>query len=115
MIDITKSYQTRDGRKVRILCTNGPDETYPVVGFIADRTDPVSWSLCGSYAEGNDRNSGADLVEIPASISVEFWINLYRGGGHTFHTQKRVAEHDAHAHIFARIHIKRDVIKGEGL
>jgi hypothetical protein len=33
-IDYTKPVQTKEGRKVRILCTNGPHKTYPVIGIV---------------------------------------------------------------------------------
>ena len=50
MISMNKQYQTRDGRKIRLLCVDGPG-TYSVVG--ADDTEVYIWTEYGEYqAEG---------------------------------------------------------------
>ena len=55
-IDITKPIMTRGdvrnpSRPVRILCVDGPDSKYPVIGFIDGYTETVSWMADGSYNE----------------------------------------------------------------
>ena len=61
MVDLAKSYRTRDGCKVKITTVTG--EVFPVHGEIAreGKTFPYRW-----YADGsrNGRSvSGFDLVE----------------------------------------------------
>ena len=63
MIEMGKKYQTRDGRAVRILCVDGPDKSWPVVGFMGDRTMPDVWSEDGRFILYN--NYPADLVPVP--------------------------------------------------
>lgn len=65
-IDINKSYKTRDGKRVRILCTDAPlnqDYAGPVLGFIEGGSDVCCWTAYGSW-----QRSGAhcrDLIECP--------------------------------------------------
>lgn len=79
-IDFTKPVQTRDGRKVRILCTDA-DCTYlgqpqPIIGVVGTHA-PTSWSADGVYADGTYSNN--DLINVPApkkKVTVE--VRLYR-------------------------------------
>jgi hypothetical protein len=67
MIDMMKQYQTRDGRAVRILCVDGPDHRFPVVGFVAgDWLDTTRWSSDGRI-DGFPRP--ADLIEVVPTIT----------------------------------------------
>jgi hypothetical protein len=64
-IDITKEYQTRDGRKVKILAISD-DVAYPVVGQILDAGKQwfnENWTLDGKIYNANDESFG-DLVEV---------------------------------------------------
>ena len=63
---ITPGYwKTRDGRKVRILCVDGPSDM-PVIGYFlsVNYPDPArSWSIEGRYHLGPDNpTSGCDLI-----------------------------------------------------
>lgn len=69
MIDWTKPVETRDGRKVRVLCTDGPGEQ-PVVGLLDGF--PTTWCLDGRFHVGHGRDHGADIVE-----KYTVWINVY--------------------------------------
>lgn len=46
-IDFTKPVQTRDGRKVRIICTDGP-KGRPIVGIKED-SDVMCWASDGMH------------------------------------------------------------------
>ena len=74
-LDLTKPVRTRDGREVRILCTDGPPEQ-PICGIIEgkDGGDYWSWPLSGkSDAFPETRN----LVNIEPD-PVTMWGNVYR-------------------------------------
>ena len=64
-IDFSKPVQTRDGRKVRILCTDGPRQCFPVVGFVDGDSFPHMWTSSGYWCQGNDRNCERDLMNVP--------------------------------------------------
>ncbi len=48
MLDFTKPVTTRDGRAVRILCTDGQGRR-PVVGFVEGDEYPSTWSKDGTF------------------------------------------------------------------
>lgn len=91
-IDINKSYKTRDGKRVRILCTDAPlnqDYAGPVLGFIEGGSDVCCWTAYGSW-----QRSGAhcrDLIECPREtlisgflVHVEF-TEIAGGEDYIFH------------------------------
>jgi len=63
MIEMGKKYQTRDGRAVRILCVDGNEKCWPIVGFIGDRLGVDSWSINGLHEAGKE--SASDLIPVP--------------------------------------------------
>lgn len=65
MISMDKKYKTRDGRGVRLLCTDSTHTTYPIVGMIG--TIMHMWT--------KDQSS-YDLIEDKPKIKVERWINI---------------------------------------
>ena len=69
MIDINKKYCTRDGRDVRLLCTDGPGESHPVIGII-DNDLVYFWKLNGMYA---NKELGMDLIEVPNTVTKTFY------------------------------------------
>jgi len=78
-IDFTKPVQTRDGRKVRILCTDRQGEK-PVVGLAAERdgSDSIfAWSADGRHLHGCPN---LDLVQAPETWEVTGWVNVYQDG-----------------------------------
>jgi len=75
MIDITKTYSTRNGIPVRILCTDGPDTHLPVIGVIGGNTNVSYWSFLGSFT---DRLCPDDLIEVKPKIVVEKWVNVIK-------------------------------------
>lgn len=76
-IEMGKEYQTRDGRKVRILCVDGPNDVYPVVGFI-ESSGPQTWAPDGTFrVSAGARGCDQDLVPVPVTKTV--YVNVYRG------------------------------------
>lgn len=80
-IDFTKPIQTRDGRKVRILCTDRRGGLYPVVGMVMDDRGIETthcWTLSGALVVG-ESGFPNDLVNVPPpkkKVMVE--VRLYR-------------------------------------
>ena len=79
MIDFTKPVQTRDGRKVRVLCTDGP-RPYSICGYIGSNVSPSTWRVDGSLVScrGPDK---ADLINVPETRVG--WVNMYPKYPHT--------------------------------
>lgn len=74
-IDWNKPVQTKDGRKVRVLCTDGPDEMFPVIGIIDGEVIPRRWNLLGTKdcAYGWD---DVNLINAPEKHTL--WVNVWR-------------------------------------
>jgi len=104
-LDLTKPVQTRDGRKVRLLCTDGPGE-WPVIGIVEGDNDTTSWRVDGSSFRDRARTS-IDLINTPAAPrTFERWFNVYRSGvGDGYNTR---LEADGHV-LTGRIACKRVV------
>lgn len=76
-LDLSKPVQTRDGKPVRILCT---DRKYssPIVGLVPlnNNIEEVrSWNAFGRYFPNSSRPHSLDLVNAPEKISG--WVNVY--------------------------------------
>ena len=114
-IDFTKPLQTRDGKKVRLLCTDAR-EPYPVVVLYEDTKDVGLRTSDGKCLVGI--SCAADLMNVPEQVTVDGWVNVYRNKlgfiyfGHV-DSDKRdaVFTHDF-IHPIATIHIKRTVPVG---
>ena len=70
---------TRDGRNVRVLCTNAKGD-YPIVALIATLDGSIEF-VCkfkkdGHFLNNDDNNSNLDLFFVPEKH--ERWINLYK-------------------------------------
>ena len=99
-LDLTKPVQTRDGRKVRVLCTDGPGEL-PVVGFIEDNVTTTQWPVGGEYYGGALRNF--DLVNTPAAPrTFERWFNVYKSGSSFDHATREDADNMTYPDRIAR-------------
>ena len=66
---------TRDGRKVRIICTDFDNPDYPVIGGIKGHKWPLSFTTNGEAI--NRRQLSCDLFFAPEKH--EGWINIFRG------------------------------------
>lgn len=69
MIGMKRKYKTRDGRNVRLLCTDGPGESHPVIGII-DNDLVYFWKLNGMYA---NKELGMDLIEVSNTRKQTFY------------------------------------------
>lgn len=74
MIEMGKLYTTRDGRAVRILCTDAPGDCppAPVVGLINGDQTAYHWQSNGQWAS---YPTDYDLVEFKEEK--RGWINVY--------------------------------------
>ena len=72
---------TRDGRSVRIICTNRLDENYPVIALVNDEDyeQCQSYTTFGKLYTYQNRDCELDLLFAPEKKSG--WINVYRGNG----------------------------------
>ena len=70
---------TRDGRRVRIICTDMKSTTYPVVALIENGSgyeQLITFSKNGEYAV--NESSRSDLFFAPEKH--EGWVNIYKEG-----------------------------------
>lgn len=88
MISMDKKYRTRDGRDVRILCVDGPDDA-PVVGLIGRTT--ASWHLDGRWAHAFTETA-YDLVEHQEPDVRTIWVNVYEGFCRSFNSERSARE-----------------------
>lgn len=65
-IDWSKPVQTRDGRKVRILCTDRVGGLYPIVGLLIEGNieNTHCWTRTGCSVVG-EHGSPRDLINVP--------------------------------------------------
>lgn len=63
MFDPTKPVQTRDGRPVTLIFTNGR-EPWPLVGYIVNDVTPNIWRANGYYRPGGIAYE-LDLINAP--------------------------------------------------
>lgn len=76
-LDFTKPIQTRDGKPVRILCTDGRNESHPIVGYLGDNTAISMWGVGGRWMNG-DPGHPWDLINAP-DVQVN-WCGFDRSG-----------------------------------
>lgn len=76
----TRPIVTRDGRSVRIVCTDGRYENYPIIALVEDedgKKDVETYTIEGSSIDGYEHP--CDLFF--ASEKKEGWIKVYHGKG----------------------------------
>lgn len=92
---------TRDGRNVKIICTNFDSEKYPIIGEIKGYGYPAIYDEEG-YAPCSDYDNSTDLFFAPEKH--EGWINLYKyesgviGISSHYFTSKKEAEEEGKTH-----------------
>ena len=112
-IDWTKPVRTKDGRAVRVLCTDGPGE-YPVVGFIDGSPAAIQWTLLGEFIQGYPREK--DLENVPQRIQREYWVNVYAEKAiASLHYTRIGADASELPNRLACVKITIDCEEGEGL
>ena len=108
-----KEYRTRDGRKVRLLCVDGPFDDYPVVGFIEGSVDSHKWRSNGRCLLASV--SPGDLIKAKPRVTKTVWINHYADGGRTSWNNESDAKHFSTLTTIARTKHEIDVEHGHGL
>ena len=111
-IDWTKPVRTKDGRAVRVLCTDGPGE-YPVVGFVDGDADPLTWTMGGQFLDDTTRKF--DLENAPQRIQKTWWMNVFDDGSFDHYETKELADADRGRGILACVPFVIDCEEGEGL
>lgn len=71
----SKKVVTRDGRAVRIICTDFNNKYYPIIGEIQDCMDPESFTEEGRHIDLSV-DSDKDLFFVTKKR--EGWINLFK-------------------------------------
>lgn len=68
---------TREGKPVRIICTNRLGENYPIIALVNDK----DYEMCYSYTEfgkfDEHQNIDSDLDLFFATNKHEGWVNVY--------------------------------------
>ena len=88
-LDLTKPLQTRDGRNVTLITTNGRDP-WPLVGYTGDDYGvPKVWDKNGNYIKEIDRSF--DLMNAPEKKrSGEVWVyGRHYGPAISFHVEHK--------------------------
>ena len=114
-IDKDKTYQTRNGREVRIYEVHSEGD-YPVHGAFktADGLwQATCWPSTGVYVSG--RPLDYDLVLVPKRHTREVWINMYSNGRVSSHLSAEYACSTRLPNCIACKHLTFDFIEGEGL
>lgn len=78
-VDFSKPVKTKDGRVVRILCTDGPYPGFPVMGIIAGDLHVGYWTAYGQFYSAVPGTKDTHvLVNIPpAKYSQVMVVNCY--------------------------------------
>ena len=108
-IDFTKPLQTRNGRKLRLLCTDAAGH-YPIFCLSEDNKAIISYTSDGrAYKDIEDHPN--DLMNVPEQVTVDTWVNVY-GTTSPGHATKEDALQFAGPGRLATLHIKRTVPVG---
>ena len=113
MIDINKTYRTRDGLEVRIYATDG-DNNKTIHGAVwSDGWQFRLWYADGSY--NKDIESKMDLIEVRPRHKWKVWMNIYGPTSFTSHISREQAEDEQDTNRIACIKVELDFEEGEGL
>lgn len=115
MIDINKTYRTRDGREVRIYSTDTEGAKKAVHGAIKEKDGwyMLAWSKNG-IVSNVDRN--LDLIEIRHRHKRVVWVNVYGDDWDAYTaSSKEDADENAADGRIACIKVELDFEEGEGL
>ena len=114
-IDWTKPVRTKDGQAVRVLCTDGPNTMYPVIGVVCGSAATYTWSIDGKYCT-NGTNAEINLENAPTRIQREYWVCVYPGDiGLLWESREEALRMSKDADPIAIVKITIDCEEGEGL
>ena len=114
MLDLTKPLQTRDGRPVTLITTQGR-EPWPLVGYIGGNTSPWTWRSDGTIGKWE---TDYDLINVPEpKRNGEVWVNIYVSDGGSILSVSWVSRQDAdkNAHPARIACVRVPWTEGEGL
>ena len=69
---------TRDGKSVRIVCTNRLGENYPVIALVNNENSEICCSYTTFGKLYTDKNRDCELDLFFAPVKKSGWINLYK-------------------------------------
>jgi len=110
-ITMDGEYQTRDGRKMRVLCVDAP-HPLPVI-TISPAGQVYRYPENGRYLSDLCDHS-ADLVPVPKRHKRTVWVNLSPQLVGAYETRKS-ADFFAHPDRIACLKLDLDFTEGEGL
>lgn len=95
---------TRDGRRVRIICTDGRNNKYPIIALMQSEEgkEANNYTIDGMYIDGH--KTCLDLFFAPTKK--EGWVNLYRAEeelpvlGHLYNTEEEAFENKSSASVY---------------
>lgn len=98
-LDFSKPVRTKDGRQVRIVCTDGPDTNFPVIGIIQGERFVNYWNF-----NGNDPSLlHRDLVNVEPEVF--YYMNIYERtpGGELYATTHLTTANADHSKGVGRV------------
>ena len=102
----SKKVVTRDGRDVRIICTDFNNPKFPVIGEIEGSKWPISFTTKGLFSD----YAASDYDLFFASEKHEGWVNIYLGPitGVVVYKTEEDAKHcaNANAKLIATVKIE---------
>lgn len=124
-ISMNKTYKTRDGRPVRVLCVDAKHASFPVKALIANESGQevvVSLTATGKFFERSHTDSSIDLVECKPRVKRTLWLNLHKTGEVYAHPSKEAAR-DGRINSYGKeaacylacVKVEIDCEEGEGL
>lgn len=97
LADPSKEVITRDGRAVKIYCTNYSSSNFPIVAQIEDRNFSEIFTIDGHYSR--DKQESRNDLFFASGEHREGWVNIYRNktNGENFCGKVYASEEEAKA------------------
>lgn len=100
---------TREGRPVRIICTDFNNERLPVIGEIQGETNPLSFTDKGRFSRYFNDDDSFDLFFAP-EMKVG-WVNVYHEDnrlkcGNVYNTESEAKLHGRNVNCLATVKIE---------
>jgi len=112
-ISMEKKYRYRNGEPARVLCTDSPHPSRPVVSLGLEDGRLLTHFPNGWFW-GWDSLDGHDLIEVKPRIKTEVWLNIYREVSFGYDT-KALADAGASQVRIACVEVPLDYEEGEGI
>jgi len=118
VIEMGKTYKTREGSPVRLYTVNGANASQPIVGerFVhADVWHTSTWDTQGRWTyDGSEHKF--DLIEVKPQRVYERWVNIDKNGlSYTYNTPDDAASFASRVDRIACLHIRQEYTEGDGL